>query len=153
MDEFKQRQQRQTPAKAPMSLGDEILNLHDCFITADLLRQTMLATRPDLPQAGTPPERAITHWTVSDRARFERLWWAMSYVLVEAWLSKSEKAAAFFAELPATATLDIGWPPSTRTASSPPWANAGISCATEISAAIGTRAAKRPSAHCRPCWN
>jgi hypothetical protein len=92
------------PKHAPVE--DQVMVLHDCFNTANMLRTLMLGTRPDLPPPGTPPERAIVHFSVSDRGRLERLWWAMTYVLIEAWQRRSAEARAFFAALPRTAALN-----------------------------------------------
>lgn len=108
MKRSQQRRRHQTSQpKRPPTVEDQVLNLHDCFNTANLLRTLMLNTQPDLPAPGTAPESAMLHFSVSNRGRLERLWWALTYVLIEAWERKSPEARAFFAALPRTAALNI----------------------------------------------
>jgi hypothetical protein len=54
-----------------------LLNLHDCFLTANLMRTLM--DKAPLP-AADPDE-----WATSDRGRLERCWHRDLFVLVEAW--------------------------------------------------------------------
>jgi hypothetical protein len=67
----------------------------------------MMHTPQVMPTLEIPLERMAEHWPISDRARFERLWWAMTYVLCETWEHKSTEARDFFATLPRTADLNI----------------------------------------------
>lgn len=79
----------------------QILNLHDCFITTNLLRSHMLHTPVEQP----PPDRTLD-WMVSDRARLERLWWGTMYVLVEAWGARDAVVKEFFVALDGTPRLE-----------------------------------------------
>jgi hypothetical protein len=55
-----------------------LLNLHDAFLTADLMQQKKWAA---------PVENDPVTFTASEHGRFERLWATFLYVLVEAWRS------------------------------------------------------------------
>jgi hypothetical protein len=65
-----------------MNLDKEVfmglMNLHDAFLNASLLRSVMRRS---------PIVNNARLFEVSDRGRFERLWVATLYVLVEAWNS------------------------------------------------------------------
>ena len=56
-----------------------LANLHDAFLQASLQRKYM---------EQSPVIREPTAFMVSDRGRFERVWVALLYVLVESWQSK-----------------------------------------------------------------
>ena len=66
-----------TSEAAGMWLG----NLHDCYLTASLMRTSM----EQAPLVG--PD--AFDFTLSDRGRFERCWHRDLYVLVEAWKARS----------------------------------------------------------------
>jgi len=74
-----------------MSPGDTIkmgiANLHDAFLNTSLLRKKMhqspIVDDPEL-------------FTMSDRGRFERMWTASLYVLVESWKSVQMRQAREF---------------------------------------------------------
>jgi hypothetical protein len=55
-----------------------LANLHDAFLQASLVRTHM---------EQSPPSTDPHVFLMSDRGRFERLWVALLYVLVEAWQS------------------------------------------------------------------
>jgi hypothetical protein len=64
-----------------------LMNLHDVFLNASLLRKNMFNS----PIVTDPRE-----FDISDRGRFERMWIANLYVLVEAWNSRDMKGAREF---------------------------------------------------------
>ncbi len=76
---------------------DSILNLHDAYLNTNLVRTLMEQS----PCHETDPQP----WLVSDRARLERLWWALTYVLIEAWEAADTKAQAIFNRCPSTPKL------------------------------------------------
>jgi hypothetical protein len=79
-----------------------VLNLHDCYNTANLLRVLMLGTAPDQEALRDP-----LLWPISDRARLERLWWAMTYVLIEAWRApRPPEVGQFLARLEHTPRVE-----------------------------------------------
>jgi hypothetical protein len=57
----------------------ELLNLHDAYMNANLLWASMLKA----PVEATTPQNFL----ISDRSRFERLWWALVAVYLESWIS------------------------------------------------------------------
>jgi len=59
---------------------------------------------PDPAQASSPND--LLKSTAADRFRLERLWWTMTYVLIEAWRHRSNEAQMLFAALPPTAALE-----------------------------------------------
>jgi len=63
-----------------MSLTMAIANLHDVFLNASLLRKMMHEA---------PVETDVFVFIISARARFERVWAAFLYVLIECWRSDS----------------------------------------------------------------
>lgn len=76
----------------------QVLNLHDAFLNASLVRDLML-------KQPLVSEVEVLHAT--DRIRMERLWVALLAVLVESWRSKSMgEARAYIAKVVDTAGLD-----------------------------------------------
>jgi len=59
-----------------------LMNLHDVFLNASLLRKNMI---------NSPIINDAREFDTSDRERFERMWIASLYVLVEAWNSLAMK--------------------------------------------------------------
>ena len=68
--------------KIYMGLG----NLHDVFLNASLIKKHM-----DNSPVESATERGAEVFLASDRGRFERMWVAFLYVLVEAWESDNMK--------------------------------------------------------------
>jgi hypothetical protein len=79
----------QTGMTPPTGILDELANLHDAFMNADLMR--MLMQREDV--AETPQE-----FFISDRGRLERAWAAYLYILIEAWRAKSNASVRQYIE-------------------------------------------------------
>lgn len=68
--------------KIYMALG----NLHDVFLNASLMKNNMDSAPIDFAI-----ERSAEIFLSSDRGRFERIWVAFLYVLIEAWDSENMK--------------------------------------------------------------
>lgn len=68
---------KNSSAAADVCMG--LANLHDAFLQASLVRAQM---------EQSPPSANPQEFLISDRGRFERLWVALLYVLVEAWGSR-----------------------------------------------------------------
>jgi hypothetical protein len=67
----------------------ELLNLHDAYLNANAVWGAM----QNSPIEGSSPQTFL----ISDRARFERLWWALVAVYLEAWDSVRMKPVRDFA--------------------------------------------------------
>jgi hypothetical protein len=64
-----------------------LANLHDVFLNASLIKKQM-----DNSPIESSGKRGAEIFLASDRGRFERIWIAFLYVLVEAWDSRNMKS-------------------------------------------------------------
>jgi hypothetical protein len=63
-----------------------LMNLHDVFLNVSLMKKHM-----DNSPIETTTEESAEFFLISDRGRFERIWVACLYVLIEAWESDNNK--------------------------------------------------------------
>jgi len=118
-----------------------LMNLHDVFLNASLLRKNVL---------NSPLSTDTREFDISDRGRFERMWVANLYVLVEAWNSLAMKEVREYIASkvdiqPVSSILAQGY----KDGSLKKWDKRGIICFIGINENIGILDGLRPGIN----WN